>query len=213
MLAIATLATMAACTGSSVVLIPGTTPAGDAAATALDGPIRDAGAADPADADVDVGGGDSGQVSADARDAADSGQVSADARDAVDASNDDGADAADAPADMAADMGGAVMDASAADAEEDVFNPFVCPAVAGMWVSQEDHACGVGQPPCRWRLSLALDGVFTWSHDGLVEVGTYWCKDPVVQILVNRDPVPTMAWYDPTTGVLKWDFYTYAIVP
>ena len=195
MLAVATMAMMAACTGSSVVLIPGTTPARDAAATALDGAIRDAGAADAADAD----GGDSGQVSA------------ADARDAADASNDDAA--TDAPADVAGDMGGAVMDASAADAEEDVFDIFICPAVAGMYVSQDDHPCGAGQPPCRWRLSLALDGVFTWSHDGLVEVGTYWCKDPVVQILVNRDPVPTMAWYDPTAGVLTWDLYKYALVP
>ena len=115
----------------------------------------------------------------------------ADARATADAdSNDDGGAATDsAAAADGADDADSNDDGAAADSADDVLNDMICPMAAGhMYVSRSDQPCGQGAPPCRWRVSLALDGTFTWTHDGLVELGTYFCKGTEVTfVYVFRD--------------------------
>ena len=129
------------------------------------------------------------------------------------------AEDAPAPADTQVDGDGgdsAPTDVTAVDVAEDALDDLICPMVAGRtFVSQTDQSCGQGAPPCRWRMSVALDGVVTWAHDGVVEVGSCLCKglDVVLISVVWDDAGSTLGIYDVALRELNVNGVLYSPVP
>lgn len=77
--------------------------------------------------------------------------------------------------------------------------------------SREDLECGLGydgEEYCRWRISFAADGSYTWSYSDVQQTGTWVCEADAVTGTGSGEQTYEGTW-QPSREVLIWDGVEY----